>query len=57
MSLPGDVDYTVVPQVQHGWRAQTDDIVSQDLERERQMPYMTSFERMGLEKGLQQGLV
>src|SRR5712691_1275020 len=26
------------------------------LERERQMPYITSFERMGIEKGLQQGI-
>ena len=26
------------------------------LERERQMPYITSFERMGIERGLQQGL-
>ena len=26
------------------------------LERERQMPYITSIERMGIEKGLQQGL-
>jgi Domain of unknown function (DUF4351) len=27
------------------------------LERERQMPYVTSIERMGIEKGLQQGEV
>jgi flagellar biosynthesis/type III secretory pathway protein FliH len=26
------------------------------LERNRQMPYITSVERMGIEKGLQQGL-
>jgi hypothetical protein len=26
------------------------------LERERQMPYITSIERMGIEKGLQQGI-
>jgi hypothetical protein len=27
------------------------------LERERQVPYITSFERMGIEKGIQQGEV
>jgi hypothetical protein len=27
------------------------------LERERQVPYITNFERMGIEKGIQQGEV